>query len=65
MNAPHPAFAILADLLRDHDRDLRLAAAEALGELQDQNAVPNLTAASRDADPFVRQAAESALAALN
>jgi HEAT repeat protein len=65
MNAPHPAFAILADLLRDPDRDLRLAAAEALGELREKNAAPNLLTASRDDDPFVRQAAERALAALN
>ena len=64
-NAPHPAFAILADLLRDPDRDLRLAAAEALGDLREKNAAPHLTAASRDNDAFVRQAAERSLAALN
>jgi HEAT repeat protein len=64
-NAPHPAFAILTDLLRDPDRDLRLAAVEALGELGDKNAVSSLTAASRDNDAFVRQSAERALAALN
>ena len=65
MNAPHPAFAILADLLRDPDRDLRLAAAEALGELGEKNAAAHLVTASRDNDPLVRQAVERALAALN
>jgi HEAT repeat protein len=63
--APHPALAILVDLLRDHDRDLRLAAAEALGDLREKNAAPNLLTASRDSDAFVRQAAEHALAVMN
>ena len=64
-NVPHAAFAILADLLRDRDRDLRLAAAEAFGRLHEKNAVPNLAAAVQDSDAFVRQAAERALVALN
>jgi HEAT repeat protein len=64
-NVPHAAFAILADLLRDRDRDLRLAAAEAFGQLHEKNARPNLTAAIQDNDAFVRQAAERALVALN
>ena len=63
--APHPAFAILAELLRDPDRDLRLAAAAALGQLREQNAASHLLTASRDNDALVRQAAEHALAALN
>jgi HEAT repeat protein len=64
-NIPHVAFAILADLLRDRDRDLRLAAAEAFGQLREKNAVPNLAVAVQDGDAFVRQAAERALVALN
>jgi hypothetical protein len=65
-NAPHPAFEILADLLRDSDRDLRLAAVEAFGDLRESNAIANLMAAtSQDADAGVREAAERALAALN
>ncbi|HXI72418.1 MAG TPA: HEAT repeat domain-containing protein [Verrucomicrobiae bacterium] len=63
--AAHPALAILMDLLRDPDRDLRLAAAEALGDLREKSAVPNLLIASRDNDPVVRQAAEWALGGLN
>jgi HEAT repeat protein len=64
-NVPHAAFAILADLLRDRDRDLRLAAAEAFGQLREKNAAPNLATAVQDSDAFVRQAAERALVALN
>jgi HEAT repeat protein len=64
-NIPHVAFAILADLLRDRDRDLRLAAAQAFGQLHEKNAVANLAAAIQDGDAFVRQAAERALVALN
>jgi HEAT repeat protein len=64
-NAPHPAFAILADMLRDPDRDLRLAAAEAFGDLREPSAARNLTIASKDDDLLVRQAAERALAGLN
>ena len=64
-NTPHMAFAILADLLRDRDRDLRLAAVEAFGQLREKSARPNLTTAVQDHDTFVRQAAERALVALN
>jgi HEAT repeat protein len=64
-NIPHAAFAILVDLLRDRDRDLRLAAAEAFGQLCEKNAAPNLAAAVQDGDAFVRQAAERALVALS
>jgi HEAT repeat protein len=63
--AAHPALAILMDLLRDLDRDLRLAAAEALGDLREPSAAANLRIASRDNDPAVRQAAEWALGGLN
>jgi HEAT repeat protein len=63
--SPHAAFAILADLLRDRDRDLRLAAAAAFGQLREKNAKSILTDAVRDDDYFVQQAAQGALAALN
>ncbi len=62
---PPAAFAILADLLTDRDRDLRLAAAEAFGQLREKNALAVLSTALKDQDPFVSQAAERALAALN
>jgi HEAT repeat protein len=62
---PHAAFAILADLLRDRDRDLRLAAAQAFGQLREKGARPNLAHAIKDNNARVRQAAEQALAALN
>ncbi|HEX7618223.1 MAG TPA: HEAT repeat domain-containing protein, partial [Verrucomicrobiae bacterium] len=62
---PHPAASALADLLFDRDRDLRLAAAAALGRLRDKSAGSVLTAALRDTDSSVRQAAQAALAALN
>jgi len=61
----HPAFAILTDLLNDSDRDLRLAAAAAFGDLRESDAVAQLLTASQDDDRFVRQAAEQALAGLN
>ncbi len=64
-SAAHPALAIMTELLRDPDPDLRLAAAEALGDLREKNAVPGLLIARRDSDAAVRQAAEGALAALN
>lgn len=59
------AFAILAELLRDRDRDLRLAAATAFGQLREKGAKALLTAATRDSDDLVQQAAQSALATLN
>jgi len=62
---PHLALPLLADLLFDRDRDLRLAAAEALGRLRERGAEPVLAAAVRDADPAVQLAAQAALAALN
>jgi len=61
---PHPAVAVLADLLFDRDRDLRLAAAHAFGRLRDKSSVSLLTAALRDADASVREAAQTALAGL-
>jgi HEAT repeat protein len=61
----HPALNALADLLFDRDRDLRLAAATALGQLREKSAGELLAAAARDSDFAVRQAAQAALAALN
>ena len=61
----HPAFSILADLLFDSDRDLRLAAAEALGRLREKGAQPILAAAVHDEDHFVQHAAQMALVTLS
>jgi HEAT repeat protein len=52
-------------MMFDRDRDLRLAAAGALGRLREKSAGSILTAALRDADYAVRQAVQTALAALN
>ena len=62
---PHLALPLLADLLFDRDRDLRVAAAGALGRLRERGAESVLATAARDADPAVQQAALAALAALN
>ena len=62
---PHPAVGVLADMMFDRDRDLRLAAAGALGRLREKSAGSILTAALRDADYAVRQAVQTALASLN
>jgi hypothetical protein len=61
----HPAIPALADMLFDRDRDMRLAAANALGQLRDKSTSSLLAAAVRDADVAVREAAQTALAALN
>jgi len=61
----HPAFAILADLLCDRDRDLRLAAAVAFEQLRERNAKSILREAVQDGDYLVQQAAQNALAVLN
>lgn len=63
-SGPSPVYSIFADLLFDRDRDLRLAAAVSLGRLRDKTAATILSTASRDADYCVRQAALSALTAL-
>lgn len=62
---PHPAAAILTDLLFDRDGAFRLAAAEALGKLRERSAKSVLAAAMRDSDVSVRTAAQAALAAIN
>jgi len=59
------AFDILTALLGDRDRDLRLAAAEAFGQLREKRATAVLATAILDKDDFVRQAAERSLATLN
>lgn len=62
--APHPAMGVLADLLFDRDRDLRLAAATAFAHLRDNSAGSLLAAALRDTDFSVRETAQAALTAL-
>lgn len=62
---PHPAAAVLADMLFDRDRAFRLAAAVALGKVRDRGAKSILAAAGRDADVSVRTAAQAALNAMN
>ena len=63
-SGPSPVYSLFADLLFDRDRDLRLAAAVSLGRLREKSATTILSTASRDADYCVRQAALSALTAL-
>jgi HEAT repeat protein len=55
------ALQALAQALRDWDRDLRLAAAEALGRIADQRALEPLKAALDDEDEWVRESARQAL----
>lgn len=62
---PHPAVSVLADMLFDRDRDLRLAAAVALGRLKDKSAGALLSAALRDPDFTVRQAVQEAVSGIN
>jgi len=63
-SGPSPVYTLFADLLFDRDRDLRLASAVSLGRLREKSATAILSTASRDADYCVRQAALSALTAL-
>jgi HEAT repeat protein len=63
-SGPSPVYTLFADLLFDRDRDLRMAAAVSLGRLREKNATAILSTASRDSDYCVRQAALSALTAL-
>lgn len=62
---PHPAAAVLADMLFDRDRAFRLAAAVALGKVRDRGSKSILDAAVRDSDVSVRTAAQAALNAMN
>jgi HEAT repeat protein len=57
--------AILSDTLNDFDRDLRQAAAEALGRLNDFSVIPALVSALDDSDEWVGRAAAFALNHLN
>ena len=52
-------------MLFDRDRDLRLAAAAAFGQLRERRAAALLGAAANDTDRAVQAAAQHALAALN
>lgn len=63
-SGPSPVYTLFADLLFDRDRDLRLSAAVSLGRLREKTATAILSTASRDNDYCVRQAALSALTAL-
>ncbi|HEY1660881.1 MAG TPA: HEAT repeat domain-containing protein [Verrucomicrobiae bacterium] len=63
-SGPSPVYALFAELLFDRDRDLRMTAAVILGQLGEKSAAAILATASRDADLTVRQAATTALAAL-
>lgn len=58
------ALPPLLESLRSQDRDARLSAASALGQLGDKRAVPALVEALHDADPYVRTAAADALGSL-
>ncbi|HXG49344.1 MAG TPA: HEAT repeat domain-containing protein, partial [Methylomirabilota bacterium] len=58
------AVDILLNALQDPDRDLRQAAAEALGRIGDRRAIVPLQAATDDPDAGVRTAATAALASL-
>jgi HEAT repeat protein len=59
------AVSLFLAILCDADRDLRQAAAEALGRLGERRAEPALTRALRDPDAAVRSAAERGLQALS
>jgi HEAT repeat protein len=58
------AASLFLAILCDADRDLRQAAAEALGRLGERRAEPALLRTLRDPDAVVRSAAERALKAL-
>jgi HEAT repeat protein len=62
---PHPAAAMLADMLFDRDGAFRLAAAVALGKVREHGAKSILAAAGRDSDVSVRTAAQAALTAIH
>jgi HEAT repeat protein len=58
------AVSLFLAILCDQDRDLRQAAAEALGRLGERRAEPALVRALRDPDSTVQSAAQQALQAL-
>ena len=51
----------LSGAMQDYDRDLRLAAAEALGRIGDAGCINLLVQATNDSDTWVRQAAARSL----
>ena len=55
---------VLVDLLSDFDRELRFAAAEALGKLGQSSALNALQRSLKDGDRLVRKAAAAAVEAL-
>jgi HEAT repeat protein len=59
------AISILLESLRDFDRDLRQAAAEALGRIDDIRVVTPLVSALDDQDEWVGRSAALALNHLN
>lgn len=59
------AVPVLANALKGTNRDLRQAAAEALGRMGDQSAIEHLVEALSDEDQWVREAALYALNLLN
>lgn len=58
------AVSVIAELLRDLDRDVRQAAAESLGRIGDPGAVEVLSLAKDDLDGTVRLAVRQALTVL-
>jgi HEAT repeat protein len=54
-------LSAFVELLRDGDRDIRLAAAESLGRVGDQRAASALMTALSDGDEAVRRAAARSL----
>jgi HEAT repeat protein len=59
------SVTLFLSLLSDTDRDLRQAAAQALGEIGESRAVSGLIRALADPDPFVRSAVEQSLRLLD
>jgi HEAT repeat protein len=55
------AIEVLTKTLGDYDRDLRFAAAEALGRIGDARLSPSLLPVLKDVDAWVRGAAADAL----
>jgi HEAT repeat protein len=58
-------FSVFVELLKDQDRDVRLASVQSLGRLGDPRAASALMTAMSDADESVRHAAAEAVEFLN
>jgi HEAT repeat protein len=54
-------FSVFVELLKDPDRDIRLASAQSLGRLGDARAAASLMTAMSDSDEAVRRAAAAAV----